>query len=110
MPEGITEWNWKLFAHTKKAQFAYSERKLNTQLPLMVQPDMPRLLYQGDRIILQSRISNLDSVEVNGKAICKIEDAVTGEDVTASLVLRKENDFSVNKRANTYSAFEIKTQ
>jgi hypothetical protein len=108
MPESVSEWNWKLFAHTKKAQFAYAERKLNTQLPLMVQPDVPRLLYQGDSIVLESRISNLDSVGINGKVVCKIEDAVTGEDITASMVLRKENNFSVNKKANIYSAFEIK--
>lgn len=108
MPESVTEWNWKMLAHTKKARFAYAERKLNTQLPLMIQPNMPRLLYQGDRIVLQSRISNLDSTDAKGKAICKIEDVVTGEDVTSSFVVKTQNDFSVSKKTNISSAFEIK--
>ena len=108
MPESVTEWNWKLLAHTKQLKFAYAERKLNTQLPLMVQPNMPRLLYQGDRIVLQNRISNLDSSVVTGKAVCKIEDAVTGEDITASFVSQTQNNFSIDKKANTYTAFEIK--
>ena len=108
MPESVTEWNWKMMAHTKKAQFAYAERKLNTQLPLMVQPNMPRLLYQGDRIVLQNRITNLDSITITGKAFCKIEDAVTGEDISSVLLAHTENGFSVNKIGNISSAFEIK--
>ncbi|HET6995922.1 MAG TPA: MG2 domain-containing protein, partial [Chitinophagaceae bacterium] len=108
MPESVTEWNWKMLAHTKQLQFAYAEKKLNTQLPLMVQPNMPRLLYQGDRIVLQSRISNLDSAEVNGKVVCRVEDVVTGEDLTSLLVAGAEKDFSVGKKSNTATAFELK--
>jgi hypothetical protein len=108
MPESVTEWNWKMLAHTKKAQFVYAEKKLNTQLPLMVQPHMPRLLYQGDRIVLQSRISNLDSMDAAGKAICKIEDVVTGEDITSAWVTKTGNEFSVAKKSNVSSSFEIK--
>ena len=108
MPETVTEWNWKILAHTKAAQFVYAERKLNTQLPLMVQPNMPRLLYQGDRIILQSRISNLDTLPAAGKIVCKIEDAVTGNDITGQLVSINQLDFSLGKKENNSSAFEIK--
>ena len=93
MPETVTEWNWKLMAHTKKGIFAYAEKKLNTQLPLMVQPNMPRLLYQGDKIVLQSRITNVDTTEASGKIVCKIEDAVTGDDITAQLTNTHQNNF-----------------
>ncbi|WP_158085463.1 alpha-2-macroglobulin family protein [Niastella vici] len=101
VPESLTEWNWKLFAHTKKAQFAYAERKLNTQLPFMVIPNIPKLLYQGDHLILKSRISNLDSLRQTGKTICKVEDAVTGEDITAIVVKAPENRFEVGGHSNT---------
>ncbi len=107
MPESVTEWNWKMLAHTKAARFAYAERKLNTQLPLMVQPNMPRLLYQGDRIVLQSRISNLDSMDASGKISCRIEDAVTGEDISGKLLTQTQRDFSVAKASNSTSSFEI---
>ena len=108
MPESVTEWNWKMLATTKSATFAYAERNLNTQLPLMVQPNMPRLLYQGDRIILQNRITNLDSTDASGKIVCKIEDAVTGNDITALVVTAAQKNFSVNKKSNIAEAFEIK--
>jgi len=108
MLESVTEWNWKMLAHTKNAVFAYAERKLTTQLPLMVQPNMPRLLYQGDRIVLQSRISNLDTINTEGKISCKIQDAVTDEDITSKCVKTTQNDFAVTKKSNNHSAFDLK--
>ena len=107
MPETATEWNWKMLAHTRDARFAYLEKKLQTQLNLMVQPNMPRLLYQGDKIKLQSRVSNLDTLDVQGKANIKIEDAVTGEDITAILASGKETSFSLDKKSTGSVAFML---
>ena len=64
LPESVTEWKWKLFAHTRKAGFAYLEKSLFSQLPLMVQPSMPRFLYQGDKLVLKTRITNLDTTDL----------------------------------------------
>ncbi|MDB5851749.1 MAG: hypothetical protein JWP29_5501, partial [Rhodoferax sp.] len=105
MPETATEWNWKMLAHTRKAQFTYLEKKLQTQLNLMVQPNMPRLLYQGDKIKLQSRISNLDTLTIQGKATCKIEDAVTGEDITYRLTDNNSQTFNLSKKSSGAVSF-----
>jgi hypothetical protein len=105
MPDAATEWNWKILAHTRTAQFAYAERKLQTRLNLMVQPNMPRLLYQGDKIKLQSRVSNLDSIPISGTATCKIEDAVTGEDLTALLTKSATQSFNIDKKSNAQVSF-----
>ncbi len=107
VPESVTEWKWKMMAHTKKAAFTYAERSIFTQLPLMVQPSMPRFLYQGDKIILKSRITNLDSIAITGKLLCTIEDVVTGENITAQLLKDQQQPFSVKGNANSAGAFEI---
>ena len=99
MPETATEWNWKMFAQTKDARFAYLERKLQTQMNLMVQPNVPRLLYQGDQIKLKSRVSNLDTASANIKAVCKIEDVLTGEDITSALVGNNIQNISLSQRS-----------
>jgi len=108
MPESVTEWNWKLFAHGKQAQSVYEERKSNTQLPMMVQPHMPRLLYMGDKIVLQSRVTNLDTLETNGKINIKIEDLATGMDITNQVTSQKEKEFKVARKTNTSVGFELK--
>lgn len=107
MPESVTEWNWKMLAHTKDTRFAYAERKLYTQLSLMVQPHVPRLLYQGDKIKLQSRITNLDSLAIVGAITCTVEDAVTGEDLTAEVLTGNSNPFSIAKKLNATAAFSL---
>src|SRR4029079_14629546 len=88
--------------------FVYDERKIVTQLPLMVQPNMPRLLYQGDKINLQSRIVNLDHYIITGKISCKVEDAVTGQDITGDVLVNEQKAFSVKMQSNSAVGFELK--
>jgi hypothetical protein len=107
MPQSVTEWKWKLFAHTKKMEYSYIEKTIYTQLPLMVQPNMPRFLYQGDKIKLQSRISNLDTAIANGKIECTIEDAVTGENLTAKILPQNSQPFTVAAQSNSSSGFYL---
>lgn len=101
MPESVTEWNWKLLAHTKKAKFLFTERKIVTQLPLMVQPNMPRFLYQGDSIVLQSRVTNLDTTLLNGILTCVVEDAVTGENISNTIVKENNKNIIVQQQSNS---------
>jgi alpha-2-macroglobulin len=115
LPESVTEWKWKIFAHTKAAVFAYEERTLYSQLPLMVQPDMPRFLYQGDTTLLTSRITNADSAAHKGSLQCRIEDALTGQDLTEKLVVAGSQTgyqtgsqgFSVLARSTANGSFRI---
>jgi alpha-2-macroglobulin len=105
IPESVTEWKWKLLAHTKNAKFITTERSIFTQLPMMVQPDIPRFLYQGDKIILQTRITNLDTADISGNINCTIEDAVTGEDITSGITANKQQPFSVSQKSNSNASF-----
>lgn len=105
MPESVTEWKWKLLAHTKNAKFIVTERSIFTQLPMMVQPNMPRFLYQGDKIILQTRITNLDSTNLSGTINCIIEDAVTGEDITSAIITNKQQSFAVQQKSNSNASY-----
>jgi len=108
MPESVTEWNWKMLAHTKDARFVYAQRTVTTQLPLMVQPNMPRFLFQGDEINLQTRITNLDTTDLSGISSCIIEDAVTGENITALITPLIKQNFAVEKRSNNTLAYRLK--
>ena len=107
LPETVTEWKWKLFAHTTSAGFAYLEKSIFSQLPLMVQPSMPRFLYQGDKIILKTRITNLDTTDLAGKLTCTIEDLETGEDLSRRLLNASNQSLSVNHESNVTGSFTL---
>lgn len=66
MPESVTEWNWKMMAHTANAEFTVLERLLRSSLPLMVQASLPRFVYAGDSVVVSARVSNLDSMDQEG--------------------------------------------
>ncbi|MBO9595184.1 MAG: alpha-2-macroglobulin [Niabella sp.] len=81
MPEALTRWKFQALAHTKDLAFGYASREIVTQKELMVQPNVPRFLREGDKLELSSKIVNLSSKEVTGIATLQLFDAATNEPV-----------------------------
>ncbi len=81
MPEALTRWKWQTMAHTKDMATGMAMRNIITQKDLMVQPNMPRFLREGDRISLTARISNLTTKEVTGQAYLQLLDPETQQPV-----------------------------
>lgn len=81
MPEALTRWKFQALAHTKDLAFGYSSKDIVTQKELMVQPNVPRFLREGDKLELSSKIVNLSSKEVTGIATLQLFDAATNEPV-----------------------------
>jgi hypothetical protein len=81
MPEALTQWKWMTLAHTKDLSFGYSEKMIITQKQLMVQPNVPRFLREGDRIYLSTKIVNLTDSEFTGQVELQLIDATTNQSV-----------------------------
>lgn len=109
LPESVTEWRWKMLAHTRKGISAYAEKTLVSTLPLMVQPHLPRFVYQGDELVVKSRITNTDAEPVTGNIRCFVTDAVTEEDITGKLLTESgTRPFQVNGSATTTGSFRLR--
>jgi TonB-dependent SusC/RagA subfamily outer membrane receptor len=107
LPESVTEWKWKMLAHNKKSQFIYAEKSILSQLPLMVQPAIPRFVYQGDKIEIATRISNLDSNLIDGNISCVIEDMSSGENVGKLFSVSAPQKFEVKPGDQQFAYFSI---
>jgi TonB-dependent SusC/RagA subfamily outer membrane receptor len=107
LPESVTEWKWKMLAHNKKSQFIYAEKSILSQLPLMVQPAIPRFVYQGDKIEIATRISNLDSNHIDGNISCVIEDMSSGENVGKLFSVSAPQKFEVKPGDQQFAYFSI---
>jgi uncharacterized protein YfaS (alpha-2-macroglobulin family) len=81
MPEALTEWKLQAFAHTKELATGMSQKKIITQKQLMVQPNNPRFMREGDRIELSAKVVNLTDKEITGQATLELLDAATGKPV-----------------------------
>ena len=58
-PEALTAWKFRLFAHDKALNYVISQREVVTQKELMVLPNVPRFLREGDQMELTAKVSNL---------------------------------------------------
>ena len=81
MPEALTQWKLMTFAHTKTLASGYSEKITVTQKPLMVQPNAPRFLREGDRIEFSAKIVNLSDKEITGTTQLELLDAANNKPV-----------------------------
>jgi len=108
VPEALTKWKLQLLAHTKNLQTASKSLTTITQKELMVIPNAPRFLRQGDKIILSSKISNLTNNQLKGVAQLELTDAITGKEINIDLNnIEKNKPFTVNKDNNTTVSWDL---
>jgi hypothetical protein len=81
IPEALTKWKLQTLAHTKELAFGLSTKEVITQKQLMVQPNAPRFLREGDRMELSAKIVNLTEKEFTGQAQLQLFDATTNQAV-----------------------------
>lgn len=76
-PEALTRWKLQTLAHTKSLATGLSQQEVVTQKELMVQPNAPRFLRQGDHIEFSTKIANLSDQEITGQVQLELFDAAT---------------------------------
>jgi len=81
MPEALTQWKMQVLAHTKDLATAVSQKTVVTQKQLMVQPNAPRFLREGDRMEFSAKVVNLTDKEITGQATLELLDAATNKPV-----------------------------
>ncbi|MFA7687191.1 MAG: alpha-2-macroglobulin family protein [Moheibacter sp.] len=82
-PESLTSWKFMATAHTPDLRTGYFETTVRTQKELMVVPNPPRFLREGDQITFSSKITNLSAKELSGQAKLMLFDAFTMQPVDA---------------------------
>ena len=81
IPEALTQWKLMTLAHTKDLASGYSTKNIVTQKPLMVQPNAPRFLREGDKMEFSAKIVNLGDSNVTGTAQLELLDAATNKPI-----------------------------
>lgn len=77
IPEALTRWKWQVFAHNKDLAMGVAEKNIITQKTLMVQPNWPRFMREGDKVELAIKVVNVSTNEMKGQASLQLLDAST---------------------------------
>jgi hypothetical protein len=85
MPEALTRWKFMLLGHTQDLKVGQYTNTLVTQKDLMVMPNAPRFMREGDRIWFTAKVTNLTQADMAGNAQLELMDALTGKSIDALL-------------------------
>ena len=109
-PEALTRWNLKLLAHTKELESAITNLTTVTQKELMITPNAPRFLREGDEITISTKIANLTKKYLSGQAKLELTDALTGDDISGQLLTsaNEQTSFTVDSLGNTQVSWRLK--
>ncbi len=112
-PEALTKWKLQLLAHTKNLESTTTTLETVTQKELMVIPNAPRFLRQGDQITISTKIANLTDKQLSGQAKLSLTDAMTGKDITSTLLNSSPSgksdgaSFIVDAKGNTQVSWSL---
>ena len=85
MPEALTQWRFMGFAHDQQLRAGYLEDKIVTAKDLMVQPNPPRFLREGDVLDFTVKVTNQSASRQTGTVRLTLADARTTESVDEAL-------------------------
>lgn len=93
MPEALTEWKFLGFAHDQQLRGGLLTDKVVTAKDLMVQPNPPRFVREGDVLEFTVKVSNQSPTRQTGQVRLTFADARTAESVD-QLLKNAERDQS----------------
>lgn len=81
MPESLTKWKLLGFAHNTDLMSGAFEKYVQTSKKLMVVPNVPRFLREGDTLILSAKVVNMDSVTQCGNVTLSFRNPFNNADL-----------------------------
>ncbi len=81
MNEALTKWKLLTFSHDKDLRYGMTSHEVKTQKDLMIVPNAPRFLHEGDDLVFPATVSNLTEKDIEVSAELKLENVLTGEDI-----------------------------
>ncbi|MBP7866314.1 MAG: hypothetical protein KA419_10220 [Acidobacteria bacterium] len=96
MPEALTKWKFIGIAHTKDCRSGTLVNHLVTRKNLMVQPNAPRFVREGDVLEFTARVTNLSKDTQSGRVRLEFADLATDAKMDDKLALAdREQAFEV---------------
>lgn len=102
LPESVTTWRFIGLAHDKVMNYNILDAGAVASKTVMVQPNMPRFLREGDKGRISARIFNTSDKAVNGTARLQIVEPGSGK------VLKEQSaPFSLAANGSTTASFNV---
>ena len=108
MNEALTEWNWKLFVHGNHLTHAYYENSVVTAKQLMVFPNFPRIIREGDELILPVKIRNEQHQTIQASSTLELFNPVTKAIYPDLLISDSTVQINIDKKGTSTATWIIR--
>lgn len=76
-PDALTEWKMMMLAYSKDLKTGTLVEKFKAHKDLMIIPNLPRFVRQGDRLVFSAKVVNYTDKPLRGNATIEFFDAIT---------------------------------
>ncbi len=102
LPESVTTWKFMGLAHDKEMRNGLLVDEAVAQKTVMVQPNMPRFLREGDKSTIVVKLFNTSDKKVSGNARMQILDPETNK-----VVWQKTQNYSIVAEGSATISFDV---
>ena len=102
LPESVTTWKFMGLAHDKEMRNGCLVDEAVAQKTVMVQPNIPRFLREGDKSCIVVKLFNTSDKKVNGNARMQILDAETQK-----VVWQKTQGYRIDAEGSATVSFDV---
>lgn len=102
LPESVTTWKFMGLAHDKEMRNGLLVDEAVAQKTVMVQPNMPRFLREGDKSTIVVKLFNSSDKKVSGNARMQILDPETNK-----VVWQKTQNYSIDAEGSATISFDV---
>ena len=102
LPESVTTWKFMGLAHDKEMRNGLLVDEAVAQKTVMVQPNMPRFLREGDKSTIVVKLFNTSDKKVSGNARMQILDAETQK-----VVWQKTQGYRIDAEGSATISFDV---
>ncbi len=102
LPESVTTWKFMGLAHDKEMRNGLLVDEAVAQKTVMVQPNMPRFLREGDKSTIVVKLFNTSDKKVSGNTRMQIIDPETNK-----VVWQKTQNYSIDAEGSATVSFDV---
>lgn len=102
LPESVTTWKFMGLAHDKEMRNGLLVDEAVAQKTVMVQPNMPRFLREGDKSTIVVKLFNTSDKKVSGNARMQILDPETNK-----VVWQKTQNYCIDAEGSATISFDV---
>ena len=102
LPESLTTWRFMGIANTTDMMYGYIDGEAIAQKDVMIQPNMPRFIREGDKAQISARLFNTTDHSVSGTSLLQMIDPATDK-----VVYQQSAPFTIDASVSAAVTFVV---